>query len=378
MPDHEGVVTRVGGMVGRAYATGAARLRRELKAHAASAAAGQAAGTAPHLAWLADARWETLVTNSRAAVALTPWVGGEGWAVIKVATDGASSRDLVTEAQRIDQMRAEASLEPWWDFLPRVVAQRAGARGSFTLVASPSRLTALAALNAPGGSPDALLDGALEAMATLRRLSSRVVGIDDDLIRRTVAEPFELVGRSWPEMPHARADLAALERVSAALARGLSRRSAVVGWTHGDYWLDNVLVDPRSSRVVGVIDWGGSSPHGLVGTDPTLAVLAELGRRTGGDVSAAVARLVAVAAGGFSATEERSMADRLVEAWPPSQGLTWLQGVMLTWAAHAAHLVTKRSRSPLAPGHWVHRRFTPVVRALADEDLSLFEAPARP
>lgn len=54
-----------------------------------------------------------------------------------------------------------------------------------------------------------------------------------------------------------------LERLQSVLRGSLSGAECPVVWMHGDFKIENVVVDERSGRLLGVIDWELSEPEGL-------------------------------------------------------------------------------------------------------------------
>ena len=58
---------------------------------------------------------------------------------------------------------------------------------------------------------------------------------------------------------------AAVAQVRAELCEALAGRRVAVGWVHGDFVPGNVLVDPDSARVTGIVDWvtGSNGPFGV-------------------------------------------------------------------------------------------------------------------
>ncbi|MFF3572628.1 phosphotransferase family protein [Nocardia jiangxiensis] len=98
-----------------------------------------------------------------------------------------------------------------------------------------------------------LAAGLVDTLARLHRLDPEAVGLGDlgrpqgyleRQLRRWDAQVAASHSRDLPDL----VDLG--ERLAAALPFG--RAAALV---HGDYRLDNVVVDPQNARVVGVLDW---------------------------------------------------------------------------------------------------------------------------
>lgn len=347
------------------YVEGVAAVRLALKARtvAAVARAISTAGSGP--ADLDAGRLEVVRNNSRMAVALCPRTPGPGYLVVKVGTDRASADDLRAECRTLAALQADRSLEEWWPYLPERLVSRPAGRRPYSVDASPSRTTAWMARDP--ALRDASLADALAVIGDLHRRSLRREVATEATVRRLLGGRQASVETTWPRGGARGEDGARMRRLGAALTRSMVGRTVELGWVHGDYWLDNVLVEPESGKVVRVIDWGEAACDDLVGRDGTLAVLSAHCRDGGVDLNAAVARVVRLAAGiDAPNAAEAILLRRLEGAWPASQDLSVVQGVLVTWTHHVAHLVAKRSPHLLAPGHWVHHRFAPVLAALDD------------
>jgi aminoglycoside phosphotransferase (APT) family kinase protein len=104
-----------------------------------------------------------------------------------------------------------------------------------------------------GARADALADGLVDTLARLHGVDVQAVGLAD------LGRPdgyLERQLRRWGkqlEASHTR-DLPALDQLGAELARDVPvpQRASLV---HGDYRLDNVVVDPASGAVRAILDW---------------------------------------------------------------------------------------------------------------------------
>ena len=56
----------------------------------------------------------------------------------------------------------------------------------------------------------------------------------------------------------------------------LLHRRAIVSWTHGDYSLENILLDKEGCHVIGILDWDRAAPNGLPRVDIVLLILSSL------------------------------------------------------------------------------------------------------
>jgi aminoglycoside phosphotransferase (APT) family kinase protein len=104
-----------------------------------------------------------------------------------------------------------------------------------------------------GDAASALAENLIEVLARLHRISAEQVGLGD------LGRPEGYLERQlsrWArqlDASHSR-DLPALVSLGERLAARLPAQQGVA-LVHGDYRLDNVVVDPAAGRVCGVLDW---------------------------------------------------------------------------------------------------------------------------
>lgn len=318
---------------------------------------------------------EPLITRTGLAVTLVPNPAGPGCVVVKVATDRASARELRAESRAVTALREDPAIAAWVRHIPVQVLRGLDRGRPWVIERSPSTTTCLH-LERRLGSSDELLRGALAAIEEFQRLTSRATTLTPTLVEDIVASPLRSLAAAWPAWAGADVASRTLDEVEDVLCSAVSGVTAQVGWTHGDYWLNNILADPTDGTVVGVIDWGGASPTDLSGRDPTLLTLSTYSLAHGMDLNTLVGRLIAIytAATAPTAAEARLMND-LENIWPSSQGITARQGLVLTWSAYAALMMRKRSGNILLPGSWVHLRFAQVVRTLREAGVRRLLAP---
>jgi aminoglycoside phosphotransferase (APT) family kinase protein len=91
-------------------------------------------------------------------------------------------------------------------------------------------------------------------VSTLRR---KVV--DEALFARLAGQDLALLRRlsgGWPEAALLAKKLDALEHL---LRRQIAGRELPFSWTHGDFWPGNLLIDPSTGAIGGVVDWDRAS-----------------------------------------------------------------------------------------------------------------------
>jgi len=103
-----------------------------------------------------------------------------------------------------------------------------------------------------------LARGAVAALTAFHASTIRDVTVDDLWFDALFGEPLRRVeAQLGPE------SAPGLDSVRRELRTRLAGRTVRTVWTHGDYKIENVLFDPRSLAVRGVIDWDLSERHGL-------------------------------------------------------------------------------------------------------------------
>ena len=97
-------------------------------------------------------------------------------------------------------------------------------------------------------------ESGIRSVTALHRATARPAVIDEELLRRWVDEPIQVLARSLRRSPLGR-NGALLERVRERLHAALRGREVFAGWVHGDFWLGNLRVAPDTGRLIGIIDW---------------------------------------------------------------------------------------------------------------------------
>jgi hypothetical protein len=82
--------------------------------------------------------------------------------------------------------------------------------------------------------------------------------VDQELFSHLFAKPLNLVAKKLGDQ-----SLLLIKQIEARLWNRLASRCIKTVWTHGDFKIENVLLDPKSWNIVGVIDWDLSEKAGL-------------------------------------------------------------------------------------------------------------------
>jgi hypothetical protein len=201
--------------------------------------------------WVVQRR---LRTRSDAAVLLVGPRGTEAEAIVKLATTAAANGSLARERAALAALAGEGALGEWRTLLPEVLAS-GDADGRTYLVERLLLGVEARSLRANGHAPPEL--AAAHAIGLLHRAtaSEQVVGADSHA--RWLEAPLQVLERT----PAIRRAVPALGRLRDVLRDSLGGRRVAGSWSHGDYWLGNVLVDPATRAVTGIVDWEHARPH---------------------------------------------------------------------------------------------------------------------
>jgi O-antigen/teichoic acid export membrane protein/aminoglycoside phosphotransferase (APT) family kinase protein len=232
---------------------------------------------------------------------------------------------------------ADHRLGQWRALLPRTdgVAKDAGAPRHCVTECWLPGITGSAILRDRPKEAEALIRHAATAIAPLHRVTGRGEQIGPFHLARWIDRPLDVVEQHLPPAGTVPGDLHRVRERLDGLLRG---REIEVGWTHRDYHPGNVLYDPRTHEVTGIVDWGGALRNGPTAVDLEMFALATRHETTG----LSIGRLVAQAVG----AEERD------------EGL-----LLLAWLWHVADNLEKSLRYQRNT-RWIAHNVVNVLRVL--------------
>lgn len=175
-------------------------------------------------------------------------------AVLKLPLTPDAHDSLARHRQVITLLHSLPALHAFGAFVPRSLAWNEYADRSYYIeTAMPGRVAR--DLLAQPHLVQALLETAAHTILQLHLHTQQRHVIDEAIFARLAAHKLDLLARfahTWP-------DTALLQQKLAQLRKLL--RSQLVGqllplsWIHGDFWLGNILAEPDSGTVSGIIDW---------------------------------------------------------------------------------------------------------------------------
>lgn len=118
---------------------------------------------------------------------------------------------------------------------------------------------------------------ALDFLIEFHRLTARRTPVDDRLYGTLCGYILDNLRRTYTDLG---AQIARMDRL---LQARLLHRPLTVVWLHGDYKLENLIIDPGTLSVNGVIDWELSREEGLPLLDPLYLLTYDRMMRDGSD-----------------------------------------------------------------------------------------------
>jgi Phosphotransferase enzyme family len=306
------------------------------------------------------ARWSVqrvLPTETDVTVVVFGLPGAAPLAVGRITEPDAEDADLARNGAVLAELRADERLGNWRHLLPLPLGGGRARRRVYAVERAVPGRPATAALRRGSPGSAAVVDQGAAAISVLHRATATTRVVEDALFEWWVAAPLRLLEAVGPAADR-RAPGPAVEVLAGRLRESLAGRPCGTGWTHGDYWSGNVLLD-RRGQVAGIVDWGAARADGLPVVDLLHLLLTARARVEGASLGDVV--LDALRHGLRSAGDRRVLA-RAEWSWPvgaPDDASL----VLLTWLGHVAAVLTKRP-AYRTDRRWLERNVGNVLRFL--------------
>jgi hypothetical protein len=286
----------------------------------------------PPSAWTAH---ELPPSATEKLVVLAGPAGAPARAVVKLAESGKAARGLVRETEVLSLLCGDSRLEAWRAVLPEVLA--AGEiDGEPFRVEAVLRGVEASRLIAGAGARITCLGGLADGIEDLHHRTGSEVDVGPAIVGAWVDEPLTILElHTRRRGGFERWQLRALDRLRDELHEALLGKRVTVGWTHGDYAPGNLLVDPATGTVSGIVDWELGGTPNLQAIDLVQLVLATRALRRCREYG----EIVTDALAGSWTEEERAVLARGREPLGDAPPLSVL--VLLAWLRHTQSLLTK-------------------------------------
>jgi O-antigen/teichoic acid export membrane protein/aminoglycoside phosphotransferase len=265
--------------------------------------------------------------------------------VVKLAWTPVGADRVAAHLAAVRSLRSLPRLGEWTSLLPDVLD--VGAVRGRAYVVERALPGVDARPFASDGRREAAVAAAARSMRTLYDATSTDVLVDSAWLEAWVHQRLDRVRRE-----RAGAGREAFAGPRGALEAALLGQRVRAGSVHGDLWLGNVLMDPDTCRVTGIVDWEHASSVGPVAADLAHLVLSTRSLTRREQLGAVAARLIE-GRDSLSETERE-----LLAGW----GMSAREALLLAWLQH---LNGRLAQSTLHPhGRWMRRNADPVLEAL--------------
>lgn len=298
--------------------------------------------------------WTTgrlIPTDGDVAVFEAGPVGDGARALVKVAATPAAGDGMADQQRVLARLHTNLHLGDWRRLVPYVLAG-GSYRGLAYLLEQRVPGTRLESALKDSATRSDALRSAIDALSGLHTATS-VAGTADAPVRaRLVGDPISILARAAGPIP-------AVDRLALRLTTAFDDVDLALGWTHGDYWLGNVLCAPGGA-VTGIVDWEYSRTDDVTALDVVnfLLTLRMWDRRQ--ELGAVVVQLLADERWSLEETEllERSVAPRVDR----EVGIANI--VLATWLRHMTDMLERRPDFGTHP-LWMRRNVQTVLAAVA-------------
>jgi hypothetical protein len=242
-----------------------------------------------------ESRWtvtSVAANDHDVAVAVLEATGHTPVAVLRVACNATGAGALERHRRALDTIAGLEALDGWRTLVPAVLAtgdhhgrpwlmeERLAGRDGRALVHDRQL--------------PALLDDASDSISKLHHGTAVETRVDDDTFARWVITPLQAIASLLPTRGGDLIDKSNVARLGDALHLDLAGRTICTSFTHGDFWLGNLLVDRAGGtpRVTGILDWDQAVQEGPSAVDTMHLVLSTRCLRRKQPLGAAVVDLL--------------------------------------------------------------------------------------
>ena len=273
--------------------------------------------------------------------------------VFRLGRSPSGRQAVEREYAALTQLHHDARLAAWLHYLPEVRSFGSLGRWIYLEQSSVGEANATQLLTSGAAWPSVVQAGA-EAIAPLHCQTGDTVTVDARTLSTWVGDRAARVASVLPGARRRQGVVAA-----AALAEDcLTGCRIEVGWTHGDYWIGNLVLDQRR-QIAGIIDWEGAAANEPIACDLLYLILYSWCIQHRADVGGVIR------AGLAEPTRWDPVIQAMVESLLPDLGDVNLRRGLLA-ACWLRVLSTNLTQSQTYARHpvWIRRNIDVVIRGV--------------
>ena len=177
---------------------------------------------------------------------------GQPVAILKLSGSPSSAASLMHHRMIIQDLQSKQDLGEWRTLLPRVIAHGLLGEQVYVVETQLPGTGGAQALTRTSSISDFLLNAA-HAIEPLHRKTARTLIVDDTILGEWVDVPIEIVRVALQETTSGA--LHSLVQLGNELKTALRGRTMTVSWVHGDFVPENILIEPTTHQISGIVDW---------------------------------------------------------------------------------------------------------------------------
>ena len=284
-------------------------------------------------------------TGSSVDVAILPesFTGRE--VVVKFTTFEPARSELEASTENVRALSAEPRLREWAHYLPTIIAAGRSGPTAYVIEECLSGRDG-GSMGAETSLVNSVMSGSLSVIAELHRVTSSSQVVDERLLKALVDDPVATIRESVSAGPRHWRYLA-FDLLTIQLREALSEGPVRLGWVHGDFHLGNVMFDEDGGQVVGIIDWGRSSPEGLTSLDPFTLLITNRALGSHQELGAYIVTLLEEWAGATNDASCRQDLSDLQTYVDAQGGLGMRETLLMMWLHHVSNNLKFEQRARL-------------------------------
>lgn len=213
--------------------------------------------TTPYLSDMAPAdQWQIRKIYRSASDMITCWIGSSDPIIsfiLYIPKSRIAYQSFEKRKKIMQLLQDKENLGEWRNFLPKILYEGEFEKQSFWV---EKCLPGLSGLDAMRNTDDrqTILLSAIAVIKHLHLKTMKETIVDDALLKKWIRIPLEQIIHS-PLVYLYRPSRIILKKLGKELEESLNGKKVITGWIHGDFWPGNILVDPNSNKVIGLVDW---------------------------------------------------------------------------------------------------------------------------